>query len=174
MIIRLTTDVPFHCPPRRLSHLEKTEVQKTVDGLLRDGVIRPSDSPYASAIVLVKKKNGQTRMCIDYLGLNKNTVRDNYPLPRIEDCIEYLEVKKYFSVLDLKSGFHQVKVHKDSIKYTAFVTPNGQYEYQRMPFGLKNAPSVFQRFINNIFRDLTEKGTDCDLHGRFAARHRRP
>lgn len=157
MIIRLTTDVPFHCSPRRLSYMEKAEVQKNIDSLLREGVIQPSDSPYASAIVLVKKKNGQTRMCIDYRGLNKITVRDNYPLPLIEDCLEYLEGKKFFTILDLKSGFHQVKVHEDSIKYTAFVTPSGQYEYRRMPFGLKNAPSVFQRFINNIFRDLIDK-----------------
>lgn len=102
-------------------------------------------------------KNGQTRMCIDYRGLNKLTIRDNYPLPLIEDCLEYLEGKKFFTKLDLKSGFHQVKVSKESIKYTAFVTPNGQYEYLRMPFGLKNAPAVFQRFINNIFRDFIDK-----------------
>lgn len=158
MNIRLTNDVPFHCNPRRLSYLEKKEVQKTVEELMKDEVIRPSDSPYASAIVLVKKNKGRTRMCVDYRGLNKITVRDNYQLPLIEDCIEYLEGKTLFTVLDLKSGFHQVKVHEDSVKYTAFVTPNGQYEYTRMPFGLKNAPSVFQRFINNIFRYLMEKG----------------
>lgn len=81
-------------------------------------------------------------MCVDYRGLNKVTIRDNYLLPFIEDCIEYLEGKTIFTVLDLKSGFHHVKVHEDSIKYTAFVTPNRQYEYQRMSFGLKNAPSV--------------------------------
>lgn len=97
-------------------------------------------------------------MCVDYRGLNKLTIRDNYPLPLIEDCIEYLEGKKYFTVLDLKSGFHQVKVADDSVKYTAFVTPNGQYEYKRMPFGLKKAPSVFQRFINTVFKDLVDGG----------------
>lgn len=97
-------------------------------------------------------------MCVDYRGLNKVTVRDNYPLPLIEDCIENLEGKKYFTVLDLRSGFHQVKVAANSMKYTSFVTPSGQYEYTRMPFGLKNAPAVFQRFINDIFRDFLDEG----------------
>lgn len=154
MQIHLTTDVPFHCSPRRLSYHERDEVQKMVNQLMAEGIVRPSNSPYASAIVLVKKKSGELRMCVDYRGLNKLTVRDNYPLPLIEDCIEYLEGKRCFSVLDLKSGFHQVRVADSSTRYTSFVTPGGQYEYTRMPFGLKNAPAVFQRFINEIFRDM--------------------
>lgn len=158
MKIRLTSDVPFHCTPRKLSQLEKTEVNRSVGELLQEGVIQPSDWPYASAVVLVRNKNGKMRMCVDYRGLNKLTIRDNYSLPLIENCIEYLERKKHFTVLDLKNGFHQVKVADDSVKYTAFVTPNGQYEYRRMPFGLRNAPSVFQRFINTIFKDLIDAG----------------
>lgn len=157
MKIHLTTDIPFHCPPRRLSYSERGDVQSIVDDLQKEGIIRPSNSPYASAIVLVRKKNGKIRMCIDYRALNKITVRDNYPLPLIDDCIEFLENKNVFSILDLKSGFHQVQMSPESIPYTSFVTPNGQYEYLKMPFGLKNAPAVFQRFINNIFRDLIDK-----------------
>lgn len=92
--------------------------------MIKEGIISPSDSPYASAIVLVKKNDGSTRMCVDYRSLNKLTVRDNYPLPLIDDCVEYMGGKKYFSLLDLKSGFHQVKVSERSRKYTSLPTVN--------------------------------------------------
>lgn len=97
-------------------------------------------------------------MCIDYSPLIRVTVRDNYPLPLIEDCIELLHGRKYFNIPDLESGYHQVKMSARSVRYTSFVTPNNQYEYLKVPFGLKNAPAVFQRFINAIFKDLLEQG----------------
>lgn len=156
MKIRLTSDTPVHCRPRRLSYRERQEVQKTIDELLAEGVIRPSDSPYASPIVLVRKKDGTLRMCVDFRALNKVTVRDHFPLPVIEDCLEYLGGKKYFSTLDLKSGFHQVPMQDESKHITAFVTPMGQYEYNYMPFGLTNAPPVFQRFISTVLKPLIE------------------
>lgn len=154
MKIRLTTDSPLYCNPRRLSYREKEEVSKVIDDLLEKQIIRPSSSPYASPIVLVKKKNGELRMCIDYRALNKVTIRDNFPLPLIEDCLEYLDSKSCFSILDLKNCFHQVLMDPDSIPFTSFVTPFGQFEYDRMPFGLKNGPSVFQRFISTILNDM--------------------
>lgn len=158
MSIHLTDSVPFSARPRRLSYTDKTEVRKMVQSLLDEGVIRPSESPYASPIVLVKKKNGTIRMCIDYRALNNLTVRDNYPLPLIEDCLDYLNNKQFFSLLDLKSGFHQIPIDDKSIKYTAFVTPDGQYEYTHMPFGLKNAPSVFQRYICRVLKPFIDQG----------------
>lgn len=157
MNIHLSDDIPFYGHPRRLSHSEKNEVNKMIDDMLQQGIIRHSESPYASPIVLVKKKNGQTRLCVDYRALNKKTVRDNYPLPLIDDCIEYLNEKKVFTLLDLKSGFHHVKIASNCSKYTSFVTPCGQYEFLRMPFGLRNAPAVFQRFINHVLKDFIVK-----------------
>lgn len=157
MNIHLSDDVPIYSHPRRLSHSEKNEVNNMVEDLLNQGVIRHSESPYASPIVLIKKKNGRTRLCIDYRPLNKKTVRDNYPMPIVEDCIEYLCKKTVFTLLDLKSGFHQVKMAESSQKYTSFVTPCGQYEYLKMPFGLTNAPAVFQRFINHILKEFIVK-----------------
>lgn len=154
MHIRLSKTEPFYSTPRRLPYTHRVELQKLIDDLLKQNVITESDSPFASPIVMVRKKSGEFRLCVDYRELNKNTVKDNYPLPVIEDLLDRLRKKKYFSVLDLRNGFHHVDVSPDSRKYTSFVTPIGQYEYLKMPFGLKNAPAVFQRYINNIFKDF--------------------
>lgn len=154
MKINLSKNIPFSCTPRRLSYSQKIELKKILDDLLRKKIIRESNSPYASAIVLVGKKNGETRMCIDYRELNKCTLKDNYPLPIIEDLLDRLRDKKYFTILDMKSGFHHVKMAEESVKFTSFVTPLGQFEYLRMPFGLKNAPSVFQRYVHKMFKEL--------------------
>lgn len=156
MQIRLTNDTPFYCQPRRLSYSDRQEVDTICQDLLSRGIIRPSDSPYASPIVLVKKKNGETRMCVDYRALNKLTVRDNYPLPLIDYCIEHLDSKSCFSVLDLKNGFHQIKMSDESVKFTSFVTPSGQFAYDYMPFGLSNGPAYFQRTLTNILREMID------------------
>lgn len=143
----LIDDKPFSYIPRRLSHYEKERLRSILDEFLSEGVIRESTSEYASLIVLTKKKNGETRMCIDYRTLNKITLRDNFPLPLIEDQLDLLEGKKYFTALDLKDAFYHIMMHEDSTKYTSFVTPLGQYEYVRMPFGLKGALLKFQRHV---------------------------
>ena len=104
------------------------------------------------------KKTGDIRLCVDYRELNKITIKDNFSTPLIDDCLDRLRNKKLSTKLDLKNGFHQVRVAQSSIKYTLFVRPLGQFEYLRMLFGLTDAPRVFQRYINTIFSDLIRKG----------------
>jgi len=122
--------------------------------MMESNIIRPSSSPFASPMLLVKKKDGSDKLCIDFRELNANTVSDKYPLPLISYQINRLRGSKYFSSLDMASGFYQIPIHTDSIEKTAFVTPEGQYEFLAMSFGLKNASSVFQRAIVQALVDL--------------------
>lgn len=124
--------------------------------LLDNGIIRESDSPYASPILLVKKKTGDYRMCVDFRKLNAITVKDKYPLPLIDDQIDKLKGQRYFTTLDLASGYYQVPLTDEAIPKTAFVTPDGHYEFLRMPFGLTNAPAVFQRMVNKALGTLKD------------------
>lgn len=150
MIIKLRDEQAFYCRPYRMSLSEQEVVKGIVGELLDNGIIRESNSEFASPVVLVKKKDGDSRMCIDFRKLNSMTVRDNFPLPRIDDQVNRLQRGKYFTSLDLRSGYHQIPIAEESKPYTAFITPNGQYEYNRTPFGLTNAPRTFQRFMNKI------------------------
>lgn len=143
--------------PYRLAPSEKDIVREKVQQLLDAGVIRESSSPFASPILLVTKKDNSYRMCVDYRELNSNTQSEHYPLPRIEDQIDQLAGAKLFSSLDMASGFHQIVMHPDSVEKTAFVTPEGQYEYLAMPFGLRNAPSIYQRCITRALNHLSDK-----------------
>lgn len=156
--LTLTDNKQFSCSPRRLSYHEKTKLRSILDDLLSKNIIRESTSEYASPIVLTEKKNGETRMCVDYRTLNKVTTRDNFPLPLIEDQLDLLTGKKFFTALDLKDGFFHIKMHENSVKYTSFVTPLGQFEYLRMPFGLKGAPLKFQRYVTQIFKEQIDAG----------------
>lgn len=157
-IILTNTNSVFNCAPRRLPHAHKVELQKISDDLLEKKIIRESNSPYASPIVLAKKKSGELRLCIDFRQLNKITLKNNFPIPLIEDLLDGLRGKHYFSLLDLKSGFQHVQMEEESIKYTSFVTPLGQFEYLVVPCGLKNGPAVFQQFIEQTFKNLIRSG----------------
>ena len=151
--IPLLDDIPVRQRYRRLPPSQYEQVKAHIQLLLEGGVIRPSTSPYASPIVLVHKKSGELRMCVDYRQLNAKTRRDAYPLPRIEESLDALGGAQYFSTLDLASGYNQVSVAEHDRAKTAFCTPFGLYEFNRMPFGLCNAPGTFQRLMERIFGD---------------------
>lgn len=141
----------------RQSIAESDEVKKQVEELLDKGLIQPSSSPAGSPIVLVPKKGGEWRICIDYRALNKITVKNRYPLPRIDDLFDQLKHAKYFSKLDLKSGYHQLRMKEEDVWKTAFKTKQGLFEWLVMPFGLTNAPATFMRLMNEVMRPVLDK-----------------
>lgn len=144
--------------PRRLGFSKKEKVRQILDDLLQRKIIRKSVSEYASPIVLTQKKTGDIRMCVDYCALNKVLVRDNYPLSLIDDQLDALRGKHFYSSLDLKDGFYHVAMAPGSVKYTSFVTPSGQFEFLRMSFGLKIGSQLFQRFVNEVMSELIKDG----------------
>ena len=132
---------------------EQDELEEQVKDLLAQGFIRPSCSPYGAPVLFVPKKDGRWRMCIDYRALNKQTIKDRYPLPRIDLLLDRLGQARVFTKLDLAQGYHQIAMVDDSIAKTAFCTHLGQWEFVVMPFGLCNAPSSFQRLMNKVFAE---------------------
>jgi hypothetical protein len=149
---------PIKQPMYRIPVHKKDEVQRQVDNMLNQGVIRPSSSPWSSPIVLAKKKNGDWRFCIDFRKINELTKKDVYPLPRIDELLDVLRGSKYFSTLDLASGYWQIPLNEKSKEITAFRTPNGHYEFEVLAFGLTNAPAAFQRMMDSTLNKLIGKG----------------
>lgn len=140
--------------PYRVSAHEREAIRTQVEDMLADDVIQPSKCPWAAPVVLVKKKDGTLRFCVDYRRLNKITKKDVYPLPRIDDALDHLCHAKYFSSMDLTTGYWQIEVDKKDREKTAFITPDGLYEFKVMPFGLCRAPATFQRVMDTVLAGL--------------------
>jgi hypothetical protein len=152
---------PNSVPPARRAyrptHAELAEMNRQIADLYAKGFIEPACSPYAAPVLFVQKKDGSLRMCVDYRMLNKITIKDKYPLPRIDELFDSLAGKCIFSSLDLQSGYHQVRITPEDVPKTAFVTPYGQYQFKVLCFGLSNAPATFQRMMDQVFHDIKGK-----------------
>lgn len=156
--IRTTDDNPIYSKSYPYPQALKQEVEKQINKLLNDGIIRPSRSPYNSPIWIVPKKSDASnekkyRLVIDFRKLNTKTISDRYPIPDTSTVLANLGKNKYFTTLDLASGFHQIPMSEKDIEKTAFSINNGKFEFVRMPFGLKNAPSIFQRVMDDVLRE---------------------
>ncbi|GJY15284.1 putative reverse transcriptase domain-containing protein [Tanacetum coccineum] len=148
---------PVARAPYRLALSEMQELSAQLQELSDKGFIRPSSSPWGAPVLFVKKKDGSFRMCIDYRELNKLTVKNRYPLPRIDDLFDQLQGSSVYSKIDLRSGYHQLRVRDEDIPKTAFRTRYGHYEFQVMPFGLTNAPAVFMDLMNRVCKPFLDK-----------------
>ena len=143
--------------PYRLPFAAREEVARQIKKMEDAGVIWPLKSLWASPIVHVRKKDGTHRFCVDYRALNAVTTPDTFPSSRIDDLLDQLGKAKYFSTLDLAAGYWQIQMHPDSRQKTAFVTHMGLHEFRVMPFGLRNAPAVFQRLMQQVLAELKTK-----------------
>jgi hypothetical protein len=152
--------VPGATPPSRptfrLSEKELVELKKQLEELVKAGFIRPSKSPFGAPILFVKKKDGTMRMCVDYRALNNITIKNSYPLPRVDELFDRLHGAKYFSKIDLRSGYHQIRIAEEDIPKTAFRTRYGHFEFLVLPFGLTNAPGTFMHLMHETFRKFLD------------------
>jgi len=148
---------PMSMTPDRMAHAELAELKKKIEDLLEKKFIRPSASPWRASMLLVKKKDGSSRLCVDYRQLNKLTIKNKYPLPRIDDLLDQLKGVGVFSKIDLRSRYHQILVKPDDVQKMAFRSRYGHFEYVVMSFGVTNAPAIFMDYMNRIFQPWLDK-----------------
>ena len=147
---------PIRQLPHKVPFALRSKISEMVQQMVEEGIVEESSSPWASPVVIVKKKDGGLRFCVDYRRLNAVMRKDVFPLPRIDDLLDQLAGKTVFTTLDAKRGYWQIKVNEESRAKTAFVTHEGLYEFRVMPFGLCNAPATFQRVMQRMLSGLDE------------------
>ncbi|WMV33308.1 hypothetical protein MTR67_026693 [Solanum verrucosum] len=147
---------PISIPPYRMAPTELRELKVQIQELLDKGFIHPSASPWGAPVLFVKKKDGSMRMCIDYRQLNRVTIRNKYPLPRIDDLFDLLQSASVFSKIDLRSGYHKLKIRFEDMPKTVFRTRYGHYEFLVMSFGLTNAPAAFISLMSGVFKPFLD------------------